>query len=218
MRSFLVDDGCILIGESLQPENIAIVRCSWWYVAPRNGHVSTYAARTFATLAERTGMIFHRGAGHLHVLRAGERLAGLAARVGPALTYARFGAPGRWPAEGFSGVEGAPGLQFQWTAKPEIRWTMDVHQSSPRVEIMIPFTHESRAGFAAACVIEVNGKKLPTSVRERSICAETEALEAGKALVTLCTGALTTTRDRNIGLAIKVLHPPAAASPVPRSP
>ncbi len=204
MRSFLVDDGCILMGESLQPDNIDLVRCGWWYVAPRNGHVSTFAGRTFATLAERTGMIFHRGAGHSHVLRMGERLAGLAARVGPVLTYVRLGAPGRWPAKGFSGVEGGPGLQFQWTTEPEIDWIIDVPKSRPRVEIMMPFAHEFRGGFAAGCVIEVNEKKLVTTVRERSVCAETEPLAAGKALVTLRTDPLTTAHDRSIGLAIKV--------------
>jgi hypothetical protein len=173
-------------------------------VAPRNGHVSAFAARTFATLAERTGMIFHRGVGHSHVLRTSERPAGLATRVGPVMTYVRLRAPGRWPAKGFSGVEGAAGQQFQWTAETVIDWIIDVPKSRPRVEVMIPFAHESRGGFAAGCVIEVNEKKVVTTVRERSVCAETEPLAAGRALVTLRTEPLTTAHDRSIGLALKV--------------
>jgi hypothetical protein len=69
---------------------------------------------------------------------------------------------------------------------------------------MIPFAHESRGGFAASCVIGVNGEKLATSIQERSVCAETGPLAAGKALVTLRTGALTTNNKRTLGLAIKV--------------
>jgi hypothetical protein len=69
---------------------------------------------------------------------------------------------------------------------------------------MIPFALEARGGFAASCVIEVDGRALTTSVQERSICAETEPLTAGKARVTLRSGALTTANDRTIGLAIKV--------------
>jgi 2-polyprenyl-6-hydroxyphenyl methylase/3-demethylubiquinone-9 3-methyltransferase len=204
MRSFLAEDGCILIGETLQPAEIENIRCGWWYVAPRNGHVSTYAARTFAALAERTGLTFHRGTNYPHVLRAGNRLAELAKRCGPVLTCVRLGAPGRSPATGFSGVEGIPGQQFQWTTAPEVSWTIDVPDSFPTVQIMIPFVHESRTEFAKGCVIAVNGKALPTSVQERSIFAETTPLPAGEALVTLRTGALTSAPGRELGLAIKV--------------
>jgi SAM-dependent methyltransferase len=206
MCSFLAEDGCILIGESLQPSDIDSVRCGWWYVAPRNGHVSIYASRTFVKLAERAGMVFHRSAyaGHPHVLRTGTRFAELAARCGPPLWYARLCAPGGWPAKGYNGVEGVPGQQFQWTAEPEISWTIDVPAIFPRVQIMIPFAHESRGGFARGCVIEVNGHALTTSVQERSVCAETEPLTAGKALVTLRSGPLATHNDRTLGLAIRV--------------
>jgi SAM-dependent methyltransferase len=206
MRSFLADDGCILIGESLQPPDIESVRCGWWYVAPRNGHVSIFADRTFIKLAEQTGMIFHRGthADRPHVLRSGARFAELAARCGPPRGYARLCAPDHWPAKGYTGMEGAPGQQFQWTAEPEISWTIDVPEGFRHMLIMIPFAHESRRGFAADCEIEVNGKALATVVQERSICAETEPLAAGKALVTLRTGALTTANDRTLGLAIRV--------------
>ena len=206
MRSLLADDGCILIGESLQPPDIDTVRCGWWYVAPRNGHASIYAARSFVKLAQRAGMVFHRSTtpGRPHVLRTGARFADLAGLCGPALEYVRLCAPGQWPAKAYNWTEGAPGQQFQWTAEPEVSWTIEVRESLSRVLIMIPFAHESRGGFAASCVIEVNGKALTTTVQERSICAETEPMAAGKARVTLRSGALTTANDRTLGLAIKV--------------
>ena len=205
MRSFLAQDGCILIGESLQPPDIDTIRGGWWYVAPRNGHVSLYAARTFVTLAERTGLVFHRGAGHPHVLRAGARLAELAARFGPHLACFRLGAPGCSPAAGFSGVEGFPDQQFQWTSEPEISWTIDVPEGLPRVQILVPFIHKSRAGFSASCVVEVNGVPLPTFVEERSVVCESEPMAAGKAHVLLRTAPPIPAGDRSVGLAIRVV-------------
>jgi 2-polyprenyl-6-hydroxyphenyl methylase/3-demethylubiquinone-9 3-methyltransferase len=206
MRSLLAPDGCILIGESLQPADIDNVRCGWWYVAPRNGHVSIFATRTLVKMGQDTGMMFHRSGypGRPHVLRSGPRFARVAAHCGPALGYARLCAPGQWPAKGYNWMEGTPGRQFQWTAEPEVSWTIEVPEGAPRMQIMVPFAHESRGGFAATCVIAVNGEALTTSVQERSICAETEPLAAGNAIVTLRTGPLTKSNDRTLGLAIKV--------------
>src|SRR5580658_4385948 len=212
MRSFLVEDGCILIGESPQPPDIDSIRCGWWYVAPRNGHVSIYAARTFARLAERAGMTFHHGKGHPRVLRAGARFAELAARFGPPLAYARLCAPGCWPTKDFGKVEGVPGQQFQWTTEQAIVWMIDVPEARPRVQIMVPFSHESRQRFAASCVLEVNGQALATSIQERSIFAETDPLAAGQAYVTLRTGKPTEAADRSIGLAIRTRNQPATMS------
>jgi SAM-dependent methyltransferase len=204
MRSFLADDGCILLIESLQPPDIDRVRCGWWYVAPRNGHTSIYASRTFARVAQQADMIFHRSGtpGFPHVLRSGTRFAALARRSGPPRGVARLCAPGQWPAKGYSGVEGTPGARFQWTVEPELSWTIEIVEAASHVLIMIPFAHESRGGFAASCVIEVNGQALPTSVQERSICAETDLMAAGEALVTLRTDALTV-GERTLGLAIR---------------
>ena len=202
MHEFLAREGCILIGESLQPPDIGKLRCGWWYVAPRNGHVSIYTARTLAKLADRAGMIFHRGTGHPHLLRNGTWSAKLAARCGPPLAYVRLCAPGRSPAKGFSGVEGAPGRQFQWTTEPEISWTIDVPDSGPCFQIMVPFAHQSRPGFVATCVLEVNGQVLATTIQERSVFAETAPLAPGQARVTLRTGPPTAGPTRAIGLAI----------------
>ena len=61
MRSMLADEGCIVFSETLQPPDIARLRCNWWYAAPRNGHVSAFTDRTFAIMADQCGLIFHRG-------------------------------------------------------------------------------------------------------------------------------------------------------------
>ena len=58
MLSLLAVHGCIILGETLQPPDIGMIRGNWWYVAPRNGHMSTFAGRTLAMMAERSGLIF----------------------------------------------------------------------------------------------------------------------------------------------------------------
>ena len=46
--------GVVLIGQSLQPDDIEEIRGQWWYLAPRNGHVSFFTHDTFLELAART--------------------------------------------------------------------------------------------------------------------------------------------------------------------
>jgi 2-polyprenyl-6-hydroxyphenyl methylase/3-demethylubiquinone-9 3-methyltransferase len=59
----LSGEGAILIGQSLQPDNIEEIAGRWWYLAPRNGHVSLFAHETFLVLAERTHLKYRPGDG-----------------------------------------------------------------------------------------------------------------------------------------------------------
>src|SRR6185437_5946365 len=52
-------DGCIVIGQTLQPEQILSVRGNWWYLAPRNGHVSTYTEEALEHLGREYGLLFY---------------------------------------------------------------------------------------------------------------------------------------------------------------
>ncbi len=214
MLSFLTDEGCILIGESLQPPDIDRVRGNWWYVAPRNGHVSFFADRTLAALASQRGLVFHRSDGLLHVIRprAAGRFAALTESMGPALECFRLGAPGVWPAEGFNGVEGLPGDQFQWTAASTISWPISLGSGSPRrVQVMIPYAHQSRANFAAECKIEVCGRSAELSIRESSMVAETGPIGPGQGSVALHTPPLKSAPgdSRTLGIALRVTAAPA---------
>jgi len=61
MSSLLDDDGCMIVGQTLQPHDINLLRANWWYCAPRNGHCSTYTGRTLAKLCGQLGLLFHCG-------------------------------------------------------------------------------------------------------------------------------------------------------------
>ena len=61
MLGFMQPDGCIVLSQTLQPDDIMAIRGSWWYLAPRNGHVSTYTKEAFEILGRRYGMLFDCG-------------------------------------------------------------------------------------------------------------------------------------------------------------
>jgi SAM-dependent methyltransferase len=215
MQALLNDGGCIILGETLQPPDIDAVRANWWYVAPRNGHVSTFADRTLVAVAEQLGMIFHRGAGH-HVLRlpGDGRLAAMADRFGPAMACFRLYAPAEGEAtDGFHGVEGAPGEQFRWSATTTLSWQVMVPAVPPRlVQVSIPFVHQSQQGFAGACRLEFMGNPAKVTVRDSAILAETGQIGPGPVLVTLRTPELSRPPgdQRQIGIALE--SPPHRAS------
>lgn len=56
IKELLSNNGLILIGQTIQPANIAEIGGRWWYLAPRNGHVSTFSERTFAVIAKKIGL------------------------------------------------------------------------------------------------------------------------------------------------------------------
>lgn len=55
-RSLLDLGGIILFSTMLQPDDIEIIRGSWWYIGPRNGHISIFSAKSLAQLLKTHGM------------------------------------------------------------------------------------------------------------------------------------------------------------------
>jgi 2-polyprenyl-3-methyl-5-hydroxy-6-metoxy-1,4-benzoquinol methylase len=49
--------GCVLFSTETQPADIDTVRANWWYLGPRNGHVSRYAHKTLQALCARHDML-----------------------------------------------------------------------------------------------------------------------------------------------------------------
>jgi len=56
MSGLLAKEGVLLFSTLTQPANFAELGLGWWYVAPRNGHVSLYSSRALAILFEKQGM------------------------------------------------------------------------------------------------------------------------------------------------------------------
>jgi 2-polyprenyl-6-hydroxyphenyl methylase/3-demethylubiquinone-9 3-methyltransferase len=58
MASLLADPGLILFSTLLQPDDIQRLGTSWWYVAPRNGHVSIFTTESLRELVNPQGLVF----------------------------------------------------------------------------------------------------------------------------------------------------------------
>ena len=61
MRRYLAPGGCIILSQTLQPPNILSLRGNWWYVAPRNGHISMFTEEALLRLGRLEGFHLHVG-------------------------------------------------------------------------------------------------------------------------------------------------------------
>jgi hypothetical protein len=175
MAGMLSNNGAILIGQTTQPANIDEIRGAWWYLAPRNGHVSTFSNFTFFEMARRLGLGFRRGGGiygfaHSAPAKAVEAVL---ARMGPKYEGRLFlapsdasGDPSQWHK-----LEKAGDTVFRWTASAEI--DLGTHELEAGVtQVQIPFIMEGRPGFASQCLIVCDGMIVPTRVENRSLIGE----------------------------------------------
>ena len=57
MVSLLADSGIILFSTLFQPDDIRRLGMGWWYVAPRNGHVSLFTPESVRELVSAHGLV-----------------------------------------------------------------------------------------------------------------------------------------------------------------
>ena len=68
MNDLLTHEGLILFSTFFQPADINQKGLSWWYVAPRNGHISLYSRESFLKLAQPFGLRLASLNDHVHAL------------------------------------------------------------------------------------------------------------------------------------------------------
>jgi len=54
----LAELGCVIFSTKLQPSDIDVVRGDWWYLGPRNGHVSIFSDHSLRKLCSLAGLSF----------------------------------------------------------------------------------------------------------------------------------------------------------------
>jgi len=186
--SFLADDGCIILGQSLQPPEIEKLRANWWYCAPRNGHCSTFDERTLAIVAAKLGLLFHRGGVLIfrpHGAGVGIDIARRVMSAGPFLSSVLTVPPGNATQE-LHPMEAGMTQPFRWTADQRLAWPLDVISDEPAtVQVRIPFLMEIEPGFAAQCQVTLNDNATQVSLREGCIVAEAAEVASGTATVAL---------------------------------
>jgi FkbM family methyltransferase len=66
-RDLLEDPGVLIFSTQLQPYDIEQCGTGWWYLAPRNGHVSLHSRRSLEILARRHDLAFGSFNPNLHM-------------------------------------------------------------------------------------------------------------------------------------------------------
>jgi len=190
-----------MFGALLQPVEIDIVRANSWYVAPRNGHISTYSYQTLALLAEKLRLMFYRGV-NIHAFstfKAGNGVV-IASRVAVPLECIRLCAPTETPAVGWHVIEGSGPRRFRWSTVDTLSWQITVSARFPRMlQITILFACEPRQNFAAECTLFIDGQPVKTAIRSKSIFTEIGPVESTDMEVTLRTPALADAKKNSDG-------------------
>jgi SAM-dependent methyltransferase len=87
-RNLLSPHGCALFSTEIQPPDIGSLRGDWWYMGPRNGHVSLYSEASLHALFTQNEMMyenlndtwhvaFHKPDHHVDIAALKEAVAGL---------------------------------------------------------------------------------------------------------------------------------------------
>jgi hypothetical protein len=177
IASLLHPEGCMIFSTGIQPPTIAEIRANWWYVAPRNGHVSIYSLNALAQLGQAMGLFLHVGAGGAAFAGASTSSASqrILSTVGRQLQFFQLTAPNRGdviPAiqeASWHGVEDAGAASFRWTRQPVIVWRVQTQPFLPcDLLIAIPIQNEIQSGFANRCRLAV-GNKSALLVRDGAV-------------------------------------------------
>jgi hypothetical protein len=166
IASFVAPAGVILFTTALQPVDIDIIRAGWWYIAPRNGHVSIYSYRSIELLAKRMGLLFFQDRGAFHAFaKSPDHQCVKATEQLPTFSRSIWAPSEAVDASQWHGVEKNDQCSFRWTAARRVSWPSDPTPHPCIFHIRIPFCGEIQPSFAARCKIEIGGNLLVPSVR-----------------------------------------------------
>jgi hypothetical protein len=179
MVSFLGGDGLVVISQTVQPYNISSLRGSWWYIGPRNGHISMFSVFTFYCLSSKYGLELYRlGDGLFLMVRPGssllKRLGSLDVKKWKNIVNLQ---PDSNNEKCWWGVETSPGGMFRWTAQEKVEWR--VRLASGLNLIRLPFVNEIQNGFSGNCRFLIDGKPCAFDILDNAFCIDFEAERMG---------------------------------------
>lgn len=207
MRGLLADGGAIIIEQSLQPCDLGEIRGNWWYIAPRNGHVSIFSEESFIAIAERFALTVHWGNNFYGFALAGASAAleGALARLGPTSRTVRLFAPAGPANKDWHEPELHDStIPFRWSRSPELAWGARPFHPG-QTTIAIPFIMEIVPGFAAGARLYVGTEALPIERTQNEIVGllrRSRAAVEGIRLVTPEPLRPGTEDQRSLGLAV----------------
>lgn len=171
MLSLLQPDGIIIFSTGLQPHHILTERAQWWYIGPRNGHVSIFSDEALALLAQTHSLYYLKGNNFLCFSR-NPVLSPIFSTFNflPFLTYSigsQSGSPQHWHE-----IEVSPtlSLQYRWSRTSTLEWTIPFQVPSEfYLKIRIPYVNEVYPGFANQIHLQVNSSHTKMDVKPAGI-------------------------------------------------
>jgi SAM-dependent methyltransferase len=179
IKQFLAPGGYIIFSQTIQPANITQLRANWWYIAPRNGHISVYSRRTLAQLAERTGLVL-RGRDGIFALTTtipSKLVTETAEDFGPPLIARDFFAPplcapgkaGPVPLE-WHGVEKGKDCSFRCSASGELQWPLPPLPLYPcELMVSIPFVMCAYPQILDGALLRAGETSVPVTIDAHTI-------------------------------------------------
>ena len=172
--SLVADDGMAYIGQTLHPADITSQRGNWWYMAPRNGHVTTFSCETLHLYAESEGLIFSDFQGTFALTRPHPAtiIRDIIARHMPQQRQLVLGAPPAWLGEhaAWYPAEYAGSGPFRWTREPDVCLGL-YHTPQGVFRVVLRHLGERDEEFLAASRIRVGNREVKIEVHEDDLFA-----------------------------------------------
>jgi 2-polyprenyl-6-hydroxyphenyl methylase/3-demethylubiquinone-9 3-methyltransferase len=191
MLSFLKDDGCIVISQSMQPENFKEIRANWWYVAPRNGHISFFSDTTMHRFCDARGLTYGRNSGYLVFSRTDKATHVQQIKKNLGITNFRtviyaprhgFNTGGEWHE-----VEVLDNRQFRWSSSRRI--CLGHYRFHPGMNtIEIPVTAMMNEDILKRCTIDLHARRFLAHYQDGKLRATFMNTEHFSTSVWLTTG------------------------------
>jgi hypothetical protein len=173
MLNFMEDDGCLLIGQTLQPVDIMTVRGEWWYLAPRNGHVSLFSDETIRQYAVSEGLIFENFGAMFSLSRPGRSdfTRAVIERSAPVNERLQLFAPDRQDGEpfGWHPFEVEHDFDYRWTSSSEI--SLGEFDLEGKCELVVPYHIPIRDSFLTESYLKIGDRLLPLKRRGKTLTA-----------------------------------------------
>ena len=224
IKSLLRPGGIVVFSQTLQPDDLMICRGNWWYLAPRNGHVTTYNEQALTVLGEHCSMSLYGQENVYAFAPNGETIVAhkVLASVGPRLGTAWLYAPEYRPHQELfypepSSVWWYPSeddgvWQYRWSGSSRLLWRLRWRETSI-IDIRIPLAREVQPGFAAQCYFLIGEEQHPARLSRGAIATEFKASGTGEVLLELRTPEPLPEYPENqlsrpVGLAVLASHEP----------
>ena len=170
ISDLLAPGGLAVVSQTLHPDDLTTQRSNWWYLGPRNGHLSTFSTRTFQICADMNSLNYREGSTLYAFARypVRDELRRPLERIAPFNPPVVLLAPTDRLAVGFHEAERTREINYRWSNQGRVSWPVrELPEGRTAIQIPFAMTHEDAS--LEQCQIVFNGRPVETVVEERTI-------------------------------------------------